>query len=146
MSSMHGGHGVSDVSDVSDADFVHAFLDGSLPPTQFHHRDHLRLVWFLIRQFGLARAMETTTTGIQRFAAQHGQAEKYHETMTRFWVRIVGHMLEARPDITEFGAFLAAFPLLLDAGLPYRHWRRETMGSAEARAQWVEPDVLALPA
>lgn len=139
-------NGMHDMHDMSDADFVHAFLDGSLPPEQFHHRDHLRLVWFLIRQFGLARAMEMTTAGIQRFAAQHGQAEKYHETMTRFWVRIVGHMVEARPDITAFGAFLEAFPLLLDAGLPYRHWRRETMGSTEARAQWVEPDVLALPA
>lgn len=140
MSEMH------DVQDMSDGDFVKAFLDGSLPPAQFHHRDHLRLVWFLIRREGLERAAEMTTTGIRRFAARHGQAGKYHETMTRFWVRVVGHTIEARPDVTEFGGFLATFPMLLDKDLPYRHWRRETMGSAEARAGWVEPDVLALPA
>jgi hypothetical protein len=34
---------------------------------------------------------------------------------------------------------------LLDKGLPYRHWQHETMGSAAARARWVEPDLLALP-
>jgi len=140
MNDMHGA------SEMSDADFVQAFMDGSLPPVRFHHRDHLRLTWFLIRQFGMERAMELTAGGIRRFATRHGQEGKYHETMTRFWVRIVGHAIEARPDIVEFGAFLEAFPWLLDTGLPYRHWRRETMGSADARAGWVEPDVLALPA
>ena len=131
---------------MGDADFVAAFMDGSLPNARFHHRDHLRLVWLLIRREGAERAMEMTTASIRRFATLHGQAEKYHETMTRFWVRVVGHMMGARSDITEFADFLAAFPLLLEKDLPYRHWRRETMGSAEARAGWVEPDVLALPA
>ena len=42
--------------------------------------------------------------------------------------------------------FLAAFPMLLAKDLPYRHWRRETMLSPDARAQWVEPDLQALPA
>lgn len=146
MSDTHDTHNVHDTSDMSDADFVTAFMDGSLPNARFHHRDHLRLVWLLIRREGAEQAMEATTGGIRRFATRHGQAEKYHETMTRFWVRVVGHMMGARPDITEFGAFLAAFPMLLEKDLPYRHWRRETMGSAEARAGWVEPDVLALPA
>jgi hypothetical protein len=84
--------------------------------------------------------------GIRHFAAMHGQAAKYHETLTGFWVRIVGHCAEARPDIAEFAAFLAAFPQLLDKELPYRHWRRETMASLAARAQWIEPDLVALPA
>ncbi|MGZ6390177.1 MAG: hypothetical protein ACXWQZ_13075 [Ktedonobacterales bacterium] len=143
---MNDMNDVHSVSDMGDADFVQAFLDGSLPPTQFHHRDHLRLTWFLIRREGMERAMEMTAASIQRFATQHGQAAKYHETMTRFWVRIVGHAIAARPDIVAFSEFLDAFPWLLDTGLPFRHWRRETMGSAEARAGWVEPDVLALPA
>lgn len=131
---------------MTDDEFVHAFLSGDLPPAQFHHRDHLRLSWCLIRQHGTEAATQMITTGIQQFAAQHGQAEKYHETLTRFWVRIVGHLIEARPDITEFPTLLATFPRLLDKDLPYRHWRRETMGSATARAEWVEPDLLALPA
>ncbi len=130
---------------MTDDDFVRAFLDGSLPPAEFHHRDHLRLSWVLIRRLGLAAAASAIATGIQRFAARHGQSQKYHETLTQFWVRIVGHMVEARPDIGDFAAFLATFPQLLDKDLPYRHWRRETMNSARARAGWVEPDLVALP-
>jgi len=131
---------------MSDEEFVQSFLRGSLPPEQFHHRDHLRLSWGLIRERGVEEATQTITAGIREFAARHGQARKYHETLTRFWVRIVGHHVEARPDITEFAAFLDAFPRLLDKDLPYRHWRRETMSDVAARAGWVEPDLLALPA
>jgi hypothetical protein len=130
---------------VTDDEFVGAFLAGSLPPTQFHHRDHLRLAWLFVRREGMQAAGDAAAAGIRRFAAHHGQAGKYHETMTRFWVRVVGHMTRARPDINDFETFLAAFPLLLDKGLPYRHWRRETMDGAAARAGWVEPDLLALP-
>ena len=130
---------------MNDDDFVQAFMDGSLPPGQFHHRDHLRLAWLLIRRLDVELASITIASGIQRFAALHGHAEKYHETLTRFWVRIVGHMAHVRPDITDFETFIATFPHLLDKGLPYRHWQHETMGGATARARWVEPDRLALP-
>jgi len=131
---------------MTDDDFVTAFLSGSLPKSQFHHRDHLRLTWVLVRLTGEEQAMKRVTSGIRYFATQHGQAEKYHETMTRFWVLLVGHMVAARPDLTTFDEFLAAFPMLLDKDLPYHHWRRETMLSPDARAHWVEPDILALPA
>lgn len=43
---------MSETHVLSDAEFAQAFLDGSLPNEQFHHRDHLRLVWFLIRREG----------------------------------------------------------------------------------------------
>lgn len=130
---------------MTDNDFVEAFLTGSLPPTQFHHRDHLRLAWVLVRLSGEDEATRRITSGIHYFATMHGQAEKYHETMTRFWVRIVAHAVAAQPTITTFDDFLAAYPFLLEKDLPYRHWRRETMLSPDARARWVEPDLQALP-
>lgn len=131
---------------LSDEEFVQAFLSGDLPASRFHHRDHLRLTWLLTRRLGSEEAGCVITGGIRGFAARHGQAEKYHETLTRFWVRVVDHCALARPDLADFDAFLAAFPLLLDKDLPYRHWNRETMLGADARARWVEPDLLALPA
>ena len=134
------------MSDASDAGFVAAFLGGRLAPGSFHHRDHLRLAWWLTRQSGIDQALATIARAIRHFATAHGQADKYHETLTRFWVRIVGHAIEARPEIATFDAFLEAFPFLLDKDLPSRHWSRETMWSPAARAQWVAPDLLALPA
>jgi hypothetical protein len=133
------------MTDLTDDDFVAAFLSGRLPPTAFHHRDHLRLAWCLIRRSGLQAATVTISDGIRRFADHHGQSGKYHETLTQFWVRIVSHLIDTRPDVTAFPRFLEAYPHLLDTSLPYRHWTRETMQSQAARAQWVEPDLLALP-
>lgn len=131
--------------DESDDEFVRAFLDGSLPTAQFHHRDHLRLAWCLTRQLGVSAATEAITSGIRRFATHHGQADKYHETLTQFWLRAVNLHLQARPDLAEFADFLAAFPQLLDKDLPYHHWSRETMSSPAARTGWVEPDLFGLP-
>ena len=131
---------------MNDDDFLSAFAAGSLPPGQFHHRDHLRLAWLLIRRHGADVAGATIASGIRSFAARHGQSDKYHETMTQFWVRIVGHMVQARPDISDFDTFVATFPIVLDTRLPYRHWQRETMGSTAARSHWVDPDLLSLPA
>lgn len=136
---------MSGMNEMSDDNFVQAFFSGAIPPTGFHHRDHLRLTWALLRQVGEDEATRRITSGIHHFAAAHGQAAKYHETMTRFWVRIVAHTMAARPDIASFEKHLATFPMLLEKELPYRHWRRETMLSSNARAHWVEPDVLALP-
>ncbi len=130
---------------MSDDEFIHAFLTGSLPPGQFRHRDHLRLAWIMIRRHGVARAGATISTTIRHYAAAHGQADRYHETITRFWIGLVGHVMQARPESDDFDAFLAAYPHLTDKGLPSRHWRQETLGGDAARAGWVEPDLLALP-
>jgi len=40
---------------------------------------------------------------------------------------------------------LARFPFLLEKGLPFKLWRGETLNSDQARARWVEPDLVPLP-
>lgn len=133
------------MSEMSDAEFARAFLAGAIMPQQFHHRDHLRVTWYLIRERGAAEAGPLVAAAIRGFAERHGHVQKYHETMTRFWVWAVGRHVAAQPDLDGFDAFLAAFPALLDTSLPYRHWNRETMMGDDARVGWVEPDLLALP-
>jgi len=134
------------VTDMTDDDFVEAFFSGRIGPTGFHHRDHLRLTWCLVRKSGVEAATGMIAAGIRHFATQHGQAQKYHETMTQFWVRIVSRAVDAHPDVATFDQFLETHPQLLDKALPYHHWSPEAMQSPAARAHWVEPDLLALPA
>lgn len=134
------------MSEMTDAEFVRAFQQGILPHTSFHHRDHLRLAWYLIRERGADVAGPLIADAIHNFTAQHGHPQKYHETLTRFWVWAVAHHSAARPDIGDFGVFLAAFPPLLDTHLPERHWSRTALFGPDARARWVAPDLLALPA
>jgi hypothetical protein len=128
-----------------DEQFLTAFATGQIANRDFHHRDHLRLAWIQIRRLGLERASESVTTAIRQFAALHGHADRYHDTLTRFWLRAVAIGIHHHPDLT-FEGLLAAEPHLLNKNLPYAHWSRERMGSDEARRQWVEPDLRRMPA
>ena len=130
---------------VSDDEFLHAFFSAELANSDFHHRDHLRLAWLVVRRHGLVEAETRVAAGIQHFAGMHGHAQRYHDTMTRFWVRLVAHAVATRPEIDDFAGFLDAFPMLLDPGLPFKHWSRVAMMGPEARAAWREPDVIPLP-
>jgi hypothetical protein len=129
----------------ADQQFLAAFDAGQIANQNFHHRDHLRLAWIQIRRLGLDRASDAVAGAIRHFAARHGHADRYHETMTRFWLRAVGLGITRHPML-PFDELLAAEPHLLDKNLPFSHWSRERMGSDEARRQWVEPDLRLMPA
>jgi hypothetical protein len=129
----------------ADEQFLAAFEAGQIGNQDFHHRDHLQLAWIQIRRLGLLRASEAVTAAIRRFAARHGHGDRYHETMTRFWLRVVDLGITRHPRLT-FDELIAAEPHLLDKNLPYRHWSRERMASDEARRNWVEPDLRLMPA
>ena len=128
-----------------DDEFLRAFFGLTLPNSEFHHRDHLRLAWLAVTRHGSAAAEEVVTRGIQRFAEHHSHGPAYHDTMTRFWVRLVAHAVSDRPEIGDFEEFLAAYPLLLDKNTPLRHWSREAMFGPDARGAWRDPDLVALP-
>jgi hypothetical protein len=127
-----------------DAAFVNAFDSGQISNQNFHHRDHLRLAFVQIRRLGLERASQTVTAGIRHFAARHGSADRYNDTMTRFWLRVVGLGISRHPELT-FEQLLTAEPHLLDKGLPFRHWSRERLTGPAAKQGWVDPDLIQLP-
>ena len=129
----------------ADEQFLADFTAGQIANQDFHHRDHLRLAWIQIRRLGLPHASEAVTAAIRQFASRHGHGDRYHETMTRFWLRVVGMGITRNPAL-PFDQLLAAEPHLLDKNLPYRHWSRERMGSDDARREWVEPDLRLMPA
>jgi len=76
---------------------------------------------------------------LRRFAAAAGKSEKYHHTMTVFWVEAL-----ARAGSTMRGAtaedVLRARPHLLDKELPLAFYSPDRLFSDEARRSWVAPD------
>jgi hypothetical protein len=129
---------------MTDDEFLHAFFSLTLPHSAFRHRDHLRLAWLAVRRHG-EEAEPVVAGGIRRFAEAHGHGDRYHETLTGFWVRIVAHVVQHRPEIDDFDQFLAGHPLLLDPHLPLRHWSREALFAPAARSAWRGPDLVPLP-
>jgi hypothetical protein len=128
---------------LNDADFLSGFEACTLD--EFHHRDHLRMTWLLIRRDGLVVARASIEEGIKRVARNHSRADKYHQTMTEFWVDAVAYFVAHGRACDSFDEFLTECPQVLDASLPFRHWSRSVIMGGLARSRWVPPDVLPLP-
>lgn len=83
---------------------------------------------------------------IKAFAARHGVAGLYHETLTAFWMRLLDHVA---------GAVDPGLPLWRRINLIVEDWTkrrpveahysREVIKSQAAREQWVSPDRLPIP-
>ncbi len=122
---------------MTEAEFQRAFEDTTLEP--FHHRDHLRVTWLYLRQFGESETRERLGKAILRYAAARNGAQKYHETITQAWIRLV-----SKANADNFEAMLAEHPHLLDKNLLNRYYSPALLQSQEARERWVEPDREAL--
>lgn len=105
----------------------------------FGHREHVRLTWLAVRAFGIRVAEDLVCRGIQRTARYEGAPQKYHATMSKAWVALVGHHAAEAED-ADFEEFLDRNPPLRDKRLLMRFYRPATLASSAARRTWVEPD------
>ena len=129
----------------SDEEFLRAFENLSFPADQFHHREHLRVAWLYLKSSDATRASERMSAGIRRFANHHGATEKYHHTLTLFWMRLVAVALVETGEGSAFEEFLAAHPELADKNLPSKYYSEQLLEAPAAREGWVEPDLQPLP-
>jgi len=111
---------------------------------RFGHRQHVHLTWLAVRRYGVASAVELVSDGIQRTARYAGAPQKYHATISRAWVELVGHHA-AEQDATDFAAFAEHHAALLDKRLLTRFYRPATLAGTDARTGWIEPDLAPFP-
>jgi len=125
----------------SDSEFLAAFEACTLANTEFHHADHVRLAWLYLRELPLMEALERFTGGLRRFAAHHGAAGLYHETITWAYFLLI-HERMARSEAEDFDFFRRLHPDLFawKPSLLDTYYRRETLGSDLARRVFVLPD------
>lgn len=128
---------------LGDEEFLTAFERAGFDRHDFPHRAHLRMAWLYVRRLGLEGAVDRVTAGIRSLAEHHGQAARYHDTLTRAWVYAVA--AADRPDISTFDQFIDAHPELLDKNYLLRHYSAERLSSPEARAHWLSPDLAPIP-
>jgi hypothetical protein len=115
------------------------------PGGGFGHRQHIHLAYLATRRHGTLAAVTRISDWIQHIAAYQRAPQKYNATVTAAWTRLVGHHVEAEPEVSTFDDFTARNPALLDKRLLSRHYRSVTLASAAARAGWVEPDLRPFP-
>lgn len=112
----------------------------------FGHAQHVELTWLAVRAHGTASAIDLVSDGIQATARYAGAPQKYHATMSRAWVELVGHhVAEATEPADTFDGFSEQHPALLDKRLLQRFYRSATLAAPAARTGWVEPDLAPFP-
>jgi hypothetical protein len=111
---------------------------------RFGHREHVHLTWLAVRRCGVPAAVGLVSDGIQRTARYAGAPQKYHATVSRAWVELVGHHA-AEPSESNFAAFAEHHSALLDKRLLTRFYRPATLASQQAKRGWVEPDLAPFP-
>jgi hypothetical protein len=127
---------------LDDAALVAAFDALVIRPEDFHHREHVRLAFALLRREGdLAAAAFAFRAGLRRFATAVGVAGKYHETITWAYLAIIAELM-AGGVYASSDELLAANPDLLDHqhGALARHYDvAELVASPHARVTFVLP-------
>jgi hypothetical protein len=117
---------------------------------RFGHREHVHLTWLAVRRCGVPAAVSLVSDGIQRTARYAGAPQKYHATVSRAWVELIGHHAAESGEgeggeFTEFTAFADHHTALLDKRLLTRFYRPATLASPQAKSGWVEPDLAPSP-
>ena len=94
--------------------------------SDFRHADHLQLaIEYLREEPTLDAATARMAATLRGKAAAAGAPEKYHHSVTVFWMRLVDW--------------------ILDKDLPARFYSEGVLRSDAARLGWVEPDIAPLP-
>ncbi len=118
--------------------------EGPFRTAPFDHRQHVKFAWTVLGERPVDEAAELVAREISRFAAANAPG-RYHETLTRFWVRLVAHTRSVDDEPVDFDTHLARFPVLLDRGAPRKHYSAAVLESPRARETFVRPDLLPLP-
>lgn len=114
--------------------------------TEFDHRAHVRLAYGYLTEHDADTAYERMRDALLAFLAHRGiDPSKYHDTLTRAWIKAVRHFMDRTPSAASADAFIDRNPQLLDSAMMMTHYSAEVLFSPEARAAFVEPDLTPIP-
>ena len=124
---------------------VSAFEACSFHPSEFRHYQHLTVALWYVWHLSADEASAKMTKGIRRLAETYGKMG-YHETITLFWLRIVANFVaEHRANKSLNETANALIDCCNDKELIGQFYSAELLATDKAKAEWVEPDLKALP-
>jgi hypothetical protein len=126
---------------MTDIELTRALERGEIANENFRHASHLHVAWvYLCESATVDEAAGKVRDTLRRFAASAGKPEKYHETVTVFWVRLLAQ-LRAIAAGENLEKLVATNPKLLEKDFPFSYYSRERLLSENARTRWIEPDL-----
>jgi hypothetical protein len=110
-----------------------------LAKEEFHHRDHLTVAVAYLYASDLETSMDRMRSTLKRFAAHHGVAGLYHETLTRFWLKQVEKAIDRSRCLEQ--SVKKVRDQLNDKNLAFEYYSRERIESKKAKETWLPPDL-----
>ena len=126
-------------------DLVRSFEDATISRDEWKHAEHLVVALYYLSQYDLETAHVKMREGILRllvkgFGVDLEKEMPYHETITRFWMRLVSRYNESKNGASLLDkANEVAFKW--DKDHPLKFYTRELLFSDKARARFVEADI-----
>ena len=126
---------------MTDVEFTRALERGEIATKDFHHASHLHVAWvYLSESSSLTEAAVKMSNTLRNIAAAAGKPEKYHETITIFWIYILaGARIVANNKNLE--QIVQQHPQLLEKDFPLAYYSSELLFSDQARTSWIGPDL-----
>jgi len=130
---------------MTDTQLTRALERGDIANESFRHLSHLHVAWvYLSESATVEEAATKMRSTLQKFATSLGHPEKYHETITLFWIRFLGHMRQTNAGIS-LEQVVRDNQQLLGKNFVLQYYSADLLFSDRARISWVEPDLKPLP-
>ena len=138
-------------SDEEIYSLVNEFEKCQINPHHFNHHKHMTVAMCYLKDFSESETVQKIRDGLIGLLKSHGAPEEKirtlcNETITLFWVKLLGHITESRNKdeplymktnwaIENFGSMEHLF----------KHYSRDLVLSNQAKQNWMEPDLSPLP-
>lgn len=125
---------------MTNQELIHHFETDTLPG-EFHHRDHIRLAFAYLSEYGPLQALDNFASALKRYAAARGKSQLYHETITHAYFFLIRERM-ARTAASDWDEFARQNPDLFawKDGILSRYYQPSTLQSDLARSVFLFPD------
>ena len=129
-------------SDSEIREVVEKFESCSFALQEFTHARHLTVACWYLSTMPPEQALARMRAGLQRFLAHHGR-HGFHETITRFWMELLGEYFRRMPaEMSVLAKINGAVAAHGDKEILFAYYSRDRVMSEEARSVWMEPDIV----
>jgi len=115
------------------------FIRGEVDPGKFPHREHVRMGFEILHRHDFAAAAFHYCQALREMTTRVGKPEAFHQTISIAFLALIAERMEAG-RYSDFAAFAAANPDLIDKSALKRWYRPERLGSEAARRTFLLPD------
>jgi len=133
---------------------IAALEDCTIPAAAFDHRAHVQVGFGYLQRHGYAGALSAMAQALRKFAAHHGKAGLYHETITVAFLALIHQRMAedlfspgsnlgggSDPHALEWESFAARHQDLFDGALLARYYSKDVLRTDLARRCFVLPKV-----